>query len=160
MNTSPAAAGPSGARGAVDRLRRLLPALWLGLLACVAFVAAPAPFAVLSAADAGRVNGRIFAQEAWLSVAVALLLLMLERQRAARRAQAGLGSVFSTEMILLLVTLMCTFGGYFAVQPLLPAARAGSAALSFGQLHLISVALFALKGGLVAVLAWRSTSSR
>jgi hypothetical protein len=46
------------------------------------------------------------------------------------------------------------------VQPLLPAARAGSAALSFGQLHLISVALFALKGGLVAVLAWRSTSSR
>ena len=144
-----------------ERLRRLLPAVWLGLLACVAFIAAPAPFAVLAAADAGRVNGRIFVQEAWLSVALALLLWLLERTRARRAVAAGQpGSVFSTEMVLLLATLMCTFGGYFAVQPLLAAARAGQSLLSFGQLHAVSLALFGVKLLLVAVLAWRASAAR
>ena len=142
---------------ALERLRRLLPGAWLGLLLCVALVAAPAPFAVLSAADAGRVNGRIFLNEAWISIGVALLLWLLERGRARRAAEAGQGSLLSTEMILLVGTLLCTFGGYFAVQPLLPAARAGQAALSFGQLHLLSVVLFGGKTLLVAALAWRGS---
>ena len=147
-----------------ERLRRLLPAVWLGLLACVAFIAAPAPFAVLAAADAGRVNGRIFVQEAWLSVALALVLCCWNAPAGADAAVAVAagqpGSVFSTEMVLLLATLMCTFGGYFAVQPLLVAARAGQGALSFGQLHAISLALFGVKLLLVAVLAWRASAAR
>ncbi len=144
-----------------DRLRRLLPAAWFGLLACVAFIAAPAPFAILaSAADAGRVNGRIFVLEAWTSVALALLLWLLERGRARRAAEAGQGSIFSTEMILLMGTLLCTLGGYFAVQPLLASARAGQTLLSFGQLHLVSVSLFGVKLLLVAMLAWRTSGGR
>lgn len=142
---------------ALERLRRLLPGAWLGLLLCVALVAAPAPFAVLPAADAGRVNGRIFLNEAWISIGVALLLWLLERGRARRASESGQGSLLSTEMVLLVGTLLCTFGGYFAVQPLLPAARTGQAALSFGQLHLLSVVLFGLKTLLVAALAWRGS---
>ncbi len=143
-----------------ERLRLLLPAAWFGLLACVALIAAPASFAVLAVVDAGRVNGRIFMHEAWTSVALALLLWLLERGRARRAAQAGKGSVFSTEMLLLGGTLLCTFGGYFALQPLLPAARAGQTLLSFGQLHLVSVSLFGLKLLLVASLAWRASAAR
>ena len=143
----------------LERLRRLLPSAWLGLLLCVAFVAAPAPFAVLAAADAGRVNGRIFLNEAWISIGVALVLWLLERGRARRAVEAGQGSLLSTEMVLLVGTLLCTFGGYFAVQTLLPAARAGQGALSFGQLHLLSVVLFGLKALLVAALAWRGTQT-
>lgn len=142
-----------------ERLRRILPALWLGLLACIAFIAAPAPFAELARDVAGRVNGRMFVREAWFSVAVALLLWLLERGRARRAAAAGQGSLFSTEMVLLLGTLLCTFVGYFAVQQLLPAARAGQAALSFGQLHAVSMALFGIKLLLVGALAWRAAAS-
>ena len=41
-----------------------------------------------------------------------------------------------------------------------PAARAGQGPLSFGQLHLISVALFGIKLVLIAVLAWRAAGAR
>ena len=143
---------------ALERLRRLLPALWLGLVLGVAFVAAPAPFAVLSSADAGRVNGRIFLSEAWIAVGLALVLWLLERARARRALEAGQGSMLSTEMILLVGTLLCTFGGYFALQPMLPAARVGQGPLSFGQLHGLSVALFAVKALLIAALAWRASA--
>ncbi|MBK7059539.1 MAG: DUF4149 domain-containing protein [Rubrivivax sp.] len=136
-----------------------MPPVWLGVLLCVAFVAAPAPFALLAPADAGRVNGRVFLQEAWISVALALLLWLFERARAQRAAASGKGSTLSTEMILLLGTLLCTLGGYFAVQTQLPAARAGLTMLSFAQLHGASMALFGIKLLLVAALAWRSTAA-
>jgi hypothetical protein len=145
--------------GLAERLRRLLPAAWLGLLACIAFVAAPASFAVIARADAGRVNGRIFQIEAWVSIGAALLLWLLERARARRAAAAGQGSVFSTEMVLLLGTLLATFAAAFGVQPMIEAARSGQAMpLGFGALHAISVGLFGLKLLLVAVLAWRAAA--
>ena len=139
----------------IDRLRRLLPAFWAGVLLCVAAIATPAPFAVLDVPTAGRVVSRIFLQEAWLSLLLAVLLLWAERSRARMNAEDQRGSVLNTEMLLVLGTLFCTVAGYFAVQPLLPAARAGQGALSFGQLHVVSVAFFSLKTVLVLVLAWR-----
>ena len=141
-----------------ERLRRLLPALWLGLLAGLAAIATPAPFAEVAREVAGRINGRMLAQEAWFSIAVALLLWLLERGRARRAAAAGRGSVLSTEMVLLLATLLCTLLGYFVVQPLLPAARLGQGAFSFGQLHAASVGFYAVKLLLVATLAWRAAA--
>ena len=140
-----------------ERLRRLLPAAWLGLLLTVAAVATPAPFALLSRADAGRVVSRVLAQEAWASLVIGLLLLLLERRAAQRDAAFGSGSQLSPGLLLALGTLFCTVAGYFAVQPMLESARSGQAALSFGQLHAVSVAFFALKVGLVVVLAWRGT---
>ena len=126
------------------------------MLVAVGAVATPAPFALLSRVDAGRVVGRVLAQEAWASLVIGLLLLMLERRAAQRDAASGSGSLFSTGMLLVLGTLFCTVAGYFAVQPLLASARIGPSALSFAQLHGVSAAFFAIKLALVAVLAWRA----
>ena len=142
----------------VERLRRLLPALWAGVLLCVALIATPAPFATLDGPTAGRVVSRIFVQEAWLSLVLAVLLLSAERARARGLAEEHRGSVLNTEMLLVLGVVFCTVAGYFAIQPLLPAARAGPGALSFGQLHAVSLAFFGLKILLVLGLAWRGAS--
>jgi hypothetical protein len=145
--------------GLLERLRRLLPAVWLGLIAGVAGMATPAPFALLAPADAGRVVARVLANEAWLAIALGLAVFMLER-RAARQAQTGESSLFSAGMVLALGTLFCTLAGYFAMQPMLAQARAGQHALSFGQLHAVSLAFFALKAVMVAALAWRAVGLR
>ena len=141
----------------VERLRRLIPGLWAGLLLCLAGIAAPAAFAMLERVDAGRVVGRLFAVEAWTSLVLAMGLLAIERGRALGRAEASAGSVLSAEMLLVLGTVFCTVAGYFAIQPLTAAARAGQGAFSFGQLHAISSVFFGLKIVLLAVLAWRAT---
>lgn len=146
-------------RGAAERVRRLLPAAWLGLLVALAFIATPAPFAEVARDVAGRINGRMLLREAWASVGLALALWWLERGRARRAAAAGQGSVFSTEMVLVLATLLCTVLGYFAVQQLLPAARAGQGPLSFAALHGISVVFYGVKMLLVAALAWRAAAT-
>jgi hypothetical protein len=143
-----------------ERARRLLPGLWAGFLICVAAVATPAGFAVLLPADAGRVAARILVQEAYVSLLLGAVLLVLERTVARRQAAAGQGSQFSTGMVLALGTVFCTVLGYFAVQTQLPAARLGQGALSFGQLHAVSALFFGVKGLLVLALAWRAAAPR
>ena len=133
----------------------MLAALWAGVLLCIGAIAAPSAFATLGVVDAGRFVGRMFAQEAYLSLALALLLFVVERQRSRDAAAAGTGSVMSVNIVLLLGTLFCTVAGYFAVLPMLEAARAGQGTVSFLALHAISGGLFALKGLLVLALAWR-----
>ncbi len=137
------------------RWAQWLTGLWAGVLLCIALLAAPAAFAVLSSADAGRLAGRMFAQEAYLSLLLVVLLFALERPRALADARAGRGSVFSTNILLLMGTLFCTVAGYFAVQPMMAAARAGQGAWSFAALHGASAGFFATKALLVCVLAWR-----
>jgi hypothetical protein len=139
----------------VERAAALLAGLWAGTLLCIALLATPAPFATLATADAGRVVGRIFVQEAYLSLALGLVLTVIERLRARDRAA---GSPFSTELLLVLGALFCTVAGYFGVQPMMAAARAGQGSLSFGQLHAVSLGFFALKTLLVVALAWRLTA--
>jgi hypothetical protein len=140
----------------VEHARRLLPGLWTGWELCVALLATPAPFATLAQAEAGRVAARMLAQEAYTALALGVLMLILERLAARRAAVAGQGSQFTLGMVLALGTLFCTVAGYFAVQPLMPAARAGQGALSFGQLHAASAAFFIVKLGFIATLAWRA----
>ena len=137
----------------LEVLRRLLPGLWAGLLLTVALVATPAPFALLAQADAGRVVSRILAQEAYASLALSVVLLGLERVRAKRRSDEGTGSQFSLEMALVGGALFCTVAGYFGLQPMMAAAKAGQGPLSFGQLHAVSAAFYVVKALLVAVLA-------
>ncbi len=142
----------------LDRLTRLLPALWLGGLLCVAGLATPAPFALLERADAGRVVARMLAQEAHASLALGIVLLLLERRAARHAAEVGHGSPFSAGVVLVLGAVFCTVAGYFGLQPMMAAARQGQGTLSFGQLHAISAAFFAVKLVLVAVLAWRAAA--
>jgi hypothetical protein len=141
-----------------ERLRRLLPGLWAGLLLCVALVATPAPFAELPAPDAGRVVGRIFEQEAWASLVIAFWLIAVERRRARDAAEGHAGSVLSTELLLLFGAVFCTVAGHFALQPMLPAARSGTGPLTFGQLHAASVSFFGVKTLLVLAVAWRASA--
>jgi hypothetical protein len=141
----------------IERWQRLLPGLWLGLLLTVAAVATPAAFALLAPADAGRVAARVLAQEAHASLAFGAVLLALERVAAKRSAEVGQGSQFSAGMVLAGLALFCTVAGYFALQPLMDAARAGEGRLSFGQLHAISAGFYGVKAVCVAALTWRAT---
>jgi hypothetical protein len=142
-----------------SRWAALLAGLWLGVLACIGFGAAPSAFATLASADAGRLVGRLLVQEAYFSLVMACVLFAFERSRSGRAAAAGTGSVFSANLMLLLGTLFCTVAGHFAVQPMMAAARAGQGAWSFAALHAVSGGLFALKGLLVLALAWRLGAS-
>jgi hypothetical protein len=140
----------------LERARRLLPGLWAGWLLCVALLATPAVFAQLSGAEAGRMVGRMLAQEAYTSLVLGVMVLLLERLAARRGAQAGAGPQITVGVMLALGTLFCTVAGYFAIQPMMPAARAGQGAFSFGQLHAASAAFYVIKALLVLALAWRA----
>ena len=131
----------------------MLPALWAGVLLCIAALAAPAAFGALPTADAGRVVSRIFVREAWLSLALGGVLLALTR-----RQDPIDSSSLRTERVLLWGTIGCTLLGYFALQPLMAAARAGHGVLGFGALHLISTVFYGLKTALVSWLAWRAAA--
>jgi hypothetical protein len=140
----------------MERARRLIPGLWAGVLLCIALIATPAPFATLASHEAGRVVGRIFAQEAYLSLILGVVVLLLERRTA---GSAEGGSRLSATMILALAAIFCTVFGYFGLQPMLDAARAGQGSWTFGQLHAVSLGLFAGKIVAVAALAWRATAA-
>ncbi|HKX43145.1 MAG TPA: DUF4149 domain-containing protein [Burkholderiaceae bacterium] len=137
------------------RIAAVLAGLWAGVLVCIASIAAPAAFATLARADAGRFVGRVFMTEAYLSIALAAVLFAIERRRTRDLAESGRGSVLSANLVLLLGTLFCTVAGYFAIEPMMAAARVGQGPWSLGALHAASVGFFVLKGLLVLVLAWR-----
>jgi len=143
------------------RLQALLAALWGGFLLCVAFAAAPSAFAVLERAQAGLLVGRLFSVEAQVSLAAALILMLLERRLARDAVEAGGASnVFSMELLLPAVALFCTIAGYYGLQPLMTDARAGTGVASFAALHGASLAFFAVKGMAVLALAWRLSRPR
>ena len=129
------------------RLRLLLPPLWAGLLLGVAFIAAPSAFAALAPAQAGQVVARVFAAEAATSLSGAVLFVLLERRLG--------GRALGAPTLLALAALFCTVAGYYALQPMMAAARAGAGALGFGALHGISLAFFGAKTLAVLALAWR-----
>ena len=135
-----------------------LAGLWTGVLLGIALIAAPAVFASAARELAGAIVGRMFAQEAYLSLGLGVVLLVLVRAKARSDAAAGAGSLFSTDLMLVLGTLFCTVAGYFAVQPMMEAARAGQGSVSFGALHVVSTVFYGLKTLLAAVLAWRGTA--
>lgn len=141
---------------ALNVLRRLLPGLWAGALLCLAGLATPTLFAALPSVEAGRLAGRMLAQEAYLSLALGVGLLVLERLQARRAVQAGAGSQFSVGMVLALGATFCTVAGYFGLQPVMAAARSGQGSLSFGQLHALSAGFYGVKLLLVLALAWRA----
>jgi hypothetical protein len=143
----------------LQRLRTVLTALWLGLVVTLAAVAAPTAFAVLERTLAGQVAGRMFGIEARVGLGLAIALFLIERRLASLRVAAGRGSVLSVEIMLVLGALFCTVLGYFALQPMMEAARAGQGAYSFGALHGVSSALFVLKGLLLLALLWRAADS-
>ena len=136
----------------LKRAATCLAGLWCGMLLGVGLVGAPAGFAVAPLEIAGRSAARMFAIEAHASLAIAVVLLLALRRLTPK------GSI-DTNLLLVLGSLFFTITGYFVLQPLMAAARAGEGVLSFGALHGLSAAFFALKAVLVLALAWRLTSA-
>lgn len=130
-------------------LQYLIVALWVGSIWTVGYLVAPVLFATLAdRALAGTVAGSIFASEAWLSIAAALLLLTISWVMTAlieNRRQ----KLFQMTVIAMLV---CTVVGYFGLQPFMSAIRQAAALAGgimtpeqkqhFGWLHGLSSALF------------------
>jgi multisubunit Na+/H+ antiporter MnhB subunit len=141
------------------QVRTLVAAVWLGLVLTLATVAAPVLFAGLERAEAGRLAGNLFRIEAHVALGLAVVLFLVERRLAGLRARAGQGSALSANVLLVLGALFCTVLGYFALQPLMEAARAGQGRWSFGALHGVSSSLFALKGLLLLALVWRGAGT-
>lgn len=141
----------------VVRLQSLLSGLWAGLLLAVGGVAAPSLFAVLERQAAGTGAGQIFQMEARISLAVAIVLFMLERRRVRDLIEEGQStSAMSATLLMALGALFLTVFGGFVLHPLIQAAKAGQVtALSFAALHGISAGLYWAKALLVLVLAWR-----
>lgn len=139
------------------RLQALLAALWGGFLLCIAFVATPSAFAVLERAQAGAFVARVFAIEAQVSLALGLVLMMIERRIARDVVDAGGASEqFSARLLLPVVALFCTIAGYYGLQPLMADAKAGAGVASFAALHGVSLGFFGVKGLAVLALAWVS----
>lgn len=139
------------------RCQVLLAGVWAGITVAIGGLAAPSLFTVLERAQAGAGAGRMFALEAKVSLALAVVLFLLERRRVRDLALAqGSTSVMTGNLLLTLGALFLTVFGQFALHPLIEAAKAGQpTALSFGALHGISAALYWLKALLVLALAWR-----
>ena len=141
-----------------ERLRRILPGIWFGLLLAIALIATPAASGALDKASFGAVARAIFAREAPTSLILGLVILVIERRDGLARHLATGVSQFSTEMTLAIVALFCTVAGYYGLQPMMEQARlGGTAGLSFMQLHTISLAFFGAKGLAVLALAWKAT---
>ena len=140
------------------RAAGLLPAVWLGVLLCVALIATPAGFALLPRSQAGALAGRILSQEAYLSLAMAVLLLLLERWLARQKAAGA--PALGKGPLLLLGAMFCTVLCHFALQEPMADARAGQGHFTFAQLHGFSLLTYGLKVVLVAALAWRGVGGR
>jgi hypothetical protein len=131
-----------------------LAGLWAGAMAGIGFIAAPALFAELPRADAGRLAAHLFGVDATVGICAGAVLTIGGLQIGRDRAERGTGSRFGRELILALAALLCVVVGYYAVQPMMEAARGGSGALSFGALHGIASTFFVARLAIVAALAW------
>ena len=141
-----------------ERLRRLLPGVWFGVLLAIALIATPAASGALDKVSFGLVARAVFAREAPTSLVFGVLILMIERRDALARHMATGVSQFSVELTLAIGALFCTVAGYYGLEPMMAQARSGgSTTLTFLQLHAISLAFFGVKGLLVLALAWKAT---
>lgn len=136
--------------------------MWLGGLLCLALMATPSAFAVLSTADAGRFASRVLGLEGRVSLVMAAIVLWLERQRQRRWVDEEDQSpkrLWTPVLVGALLAVLFTVLAQEVVQPMLAQVRQdpSSSRLSFGQLHAISVILYGLKILAVAALAWQAT---
>lgn len=119
----------------------------------MALLAAPNAFATLARPEAAAYVARLFQLDARISLALGLLLVLVE-QRLQRQGTPG-RLRFGAMLLLPLAAMFLTVGGYEALQPLMEEARGTP---RFGMLHGLSMAAFAAKTLCVLALAWLSVS--
>lgn len=143
----------------LTRCRLLIAVLWVGALWTVGFIVAPTLFATLAdKALAGTIAGSLFRVMAWMSIACAVLLLVLRKNMDAVHARAALW--------LILGMVACTLIGYFALQPQMAelrlvlhgvadAGQLADAKKQFGILHAVSTGFYLVQSILGALLVLR-----
>lgn len=145
------------------RARLLIVTLWVGSLWTIGYLVAPTLFATLpDRVLAGTIAGNLFRIEAWVSVACAMLLIVLSRTPTdafgSRQRSVPVGVVIAM--------LVCTLVGYFGLQPFMAELRAtagsggvmaSDARAQFGLLHGISSASYLVQSllGVALVLKLR-----
>ncbi|MYM33217.1 DUF4149 domain-containing protein [Duganella sp. FT94W] len=151
------------------RTRLLVATLWAGSLWTVGYLAAPTLFATLSdRVLAGTIAGNLFSNQAWLSIACGLVMLVL-----LGATQTSTGGIFAgpaanmaaksrrTLLIIVMVMLVCTLVSHFGLQPMMASLRAAAgpggvmaeaARNEFGILHGISSTIYLIQSLLAAWL--------
>ena len=81
-----------------ERCSALIAGLWAGILLCIGAIAAPAAFAMLARPDAGRFVSRLFEQEAYVAIAVAVLRALWRATTTSRALASTTGAVASVMM--------------------------------------------------------------
>jgi hypothetical protein len=136
----------------VSLARRLLLALWAGLLVTLGGLVTPTLFAILPDRPlAGFIAGELFRRATALSMACALALLAL----AGVRAPAGAAAHRAPGEVLVVAPAALLALGEYGVRPLLAAARAagGAAGPAFIAWHAVAALLYvAATLGTVALL--------
>ncbi len=148
----------------VVRARLLIATLWVGSLWAIGYLVAPTLFATLSdRVLAGTIAGSLFRVEAWLAVVCGICLLLLFCYRTADDH----APLRKTLLKLTLAMLLCTFIGYFGVQPFMAALRATAAATGgvmdaaaktqFGILHGVASGIYLIQSllGVALILKLR-----
>lgn len=140
--------------------RLLVAVLWVGALWAVGFIVAPTLFATLADRSlAGSIAGSLFRIVAWLSVACACVIWLLQATVERRLHLPASKAV----RYLLVGMLACTVLGYFCLQPFIgalrevlataqDAAQLAEAKQRFGMLHGISTVFYVMQSLLGAAL--------
>lgn len=126
---------------------KLIQTVWVGALWSVGYIAAPALFAHLDSATAGRVAGELFTVVTWLSMVCGVLLLLATRGMDHSSGAARL-------RVRLIPLMMALVGSSeWIVRPLMEAARLpdGTPGAGFGMWHGVSALLY-LAASLLAIL--------
>jgi hypothetical protein len=126
---------------------KLIQTVWVGALWSVGYIAAPALFAHLDPATAGRVAGELFTVVAWLSMVCGVSLMLAMRGTTRSGGEARLRN----RLIPLMMTLVGS--SEWIVRPLMEAARLpdGTPGAGFGMWHGVSALLY-LAASLLAIL--------
>lgn len=132
----------------VTKARLLLVTLWAGSLWTIGYIAAPTLFATLyDRVLAGTVAGNLLRSEAWLSMAVGVLvmtLLAVSKDLTAERRKLLFGVVIAM--------LVCTLVNYFGLWPMMAEAKLAGDRSRFGMLHGVSMVVYLVQSVLGVVL--------
>jgi hypothetical protein len=146
--------------GRLPAARVLVAAFWAGALWVLGYIAAPAVFGIVSGPLAGDIVGAFLRRMAWISIACAVLMLVLVRLspdlERGRRTYLNL---------LVLAMLACALVMFVGLQPAMAALReaAGPAGVrasplwtQFAVMHGVSQLFHLIEAVLAAILVVRS----
>ena len=148
----------------LQRIFSIVAALWVGGFVTVGYLVTPILFSTLGDRQvAGIVAGNIFRLEAYLSIALSLVLMLAANFLIAKGENA-----YRLIRWYLLAMLACAIGAGLILIPWMSSLRdlanadsisvmASSSAVLFSRLHSVSSSLFVIQGLLGIALLWRLT---